>query len=75
LIEKGNIPSKSYLKAVYAKENGAITNHENFIDSMKLLERMNKAQKNFVKLGTERYNITIGGNKKRVQITSWDEVK
>jgi len=38
---------------------------------------MNAAQKNFVKLGTERYNVTIGQKHKpgTVQITSWDRVK
>ena len=75
-IQKGNISSKSYLKAVYAEQNGAITNHENFIESMKLLEQMTTAQKNFVKLGNESYNIQIGKHKPgSVQITSWEEVK
>ena len=75
-IQKGNISSKSYLKAVYDEQNGAITNHENFIESMKLLEQMTTAQKNFVKLGNESYNIQIGKHKPgSVQITSWEEVK
>lgn len=76
-IIKGNIPSKSYLNSVYHQQDLGVQNHERFLDSMKRLEQMNIAQKNFVMLGTERYNVTIGQKHKpgTVQITSWDRVK
>ena len=40
-IQRGNT-SKSILKQVYAKADKAILNHEDFIESMKMLERMSE---------------------------------
>lgn len=76
-IKRGNIPSKSYLKAVYEEQDLGVQNHERFLDSMKRLEQMRDAERNFVMLGTERFNVTVGQKHKpgSVQITSWDRVK
>lgn len=47
-IEKGNV-SKSKLKKVYAEANKEILNHEDFIESMKMLEKMSELQKNYIR--------------------------
>lgn len=50
VIERGNT-SKSKLKQVYAKADKAILNHEDFIESMKMLEKMSELQKNYLTRG------------------------
>jgi len=50
VIERGNT-SKSKLKQVYTKADKAILNHEDFIESMKMLEKMSELQKNYLSRG------------------------
>ena len=50
-IQRGNT-SKSILKQVYAKADKALLNHEDFIESMKMLERMSELQKNYLSRGS-----------------------
>jgi len=46
-IERGNTDN-SKLKQVYANTSKSILNHEDFIESMKMLEKMQEVEKNYL---------------------------
>ena len=69
IIERGNIPSKSRLHAVYNQIDQRVQNHEDFIENMKDLERMGNMQKNYL-LGLK----TVETKKESLQITSFEDI-
>ena len=65
LIEKGNISSSSILKKVYKNSNKSALSHENFIETMKRLEKAQQLEKDYLLTGLrpesklDRSNTTI----------------
>lgn len=65
LIEKGNISSSSILKKVYKNSNKSALSHENFIETMKRLEKAQQLEKDYLLAGLrpksklDRSNTTI----------------
>ena len=61
IIERGNVKG-SKLNKVYAQADKKILNHEDFIDSMKALEKMAEVEQNYIRRGN-------------VQVSQFEEVE
>ena len=69
-IVEGNISPTSRLRAVYNKIDRSVLNHEQFIEEMKMLERMQSAEKNSLILNQPEPTLERG----RARMHNYDEV-
>lgn len=53
-IVEGNISERSVLRKVYANSNKSVLSHENFIESMKTLEKMQQLEKDYLLSGLRK---------------------